>query len=531
MPHRARLLGFAFASADFLFEVDRDGNILFATGAASDFAPNGAEALKGQNTSSLFEPMDANRFLASVRGLGVGRRAGPMRARLISGKDGSVSMLRLPLNPNTISCTLMRSGSAPSFEEKSDDPQTGLASRDSFLDEANRVSKESDSLTLVDIPGLAELSARMPEADAAKLFAAIGGAAKASGAKAAGRLSDNTFGAVTNKKNGADFVGRIRRALFENGAGKTQISETELSMKGEGLSAGQRLLAVRYVVERFMSGKKMRDCSKDLATSFGAMMNETEERMRDVAQTVNAGNFAMAYQPIVSLRTGELSHYESLVRFEANKTAETVTMVEQLGMASSFDLAVTLKVIAALTAEKDKSLRVAVNLSGHTIASPQSFGLIAGILARHRALASRLLIEITETAEITDLESANKAVGALREMGFKVGLDDFGAGAASLNYLHGFSVDFVKFDGSLVKKLGTSERDDTLLRGMLKLCGELGMYTIAECIETQEQADMAREIGFNFGQGYFLGKPQEKPDPEPKGSSVARRRGIREDWS
>ena len=148
--------------------------------------------------------------------------------------------------------------------------------------------------------------------------------------------------------------------------------------------------------------------------------------------------------------------------------------------------------LGTVQAEKDKSIHVAVNLSGHTIASPQSFGLVAGFLARHRALAPRILIEITETAEITDLEGANKAVAALREMGYRVGLDDFGAGAASLNYLHGLAVDFVKFDGSLVKKLGTSQRDDTLLRGMLKLCGELGMHTIAECIETQEQADMAR---------------------------------------
>jgi len=217
-------------------------------------------------------------------------------------------------------------------------------------------------------------------------------------------------------------------------------------------------------------------------------------------------------------------------RFDANKTAETVAMVEQLGMAASFDLAVAFKVLAAVQAEKDKSIHVAINLSGHTIASSESFGLIAGILARHRALAPRLLIEITETAEIHDLEAANRSVAALRAMGYRVGLDDFGAGAASLNYLHGLTVDFVKFDGSLVKKLGTSERDDTLLRGMLKLCNELGMHTIAECIETQEQADMAREIGFDYGQGFFLGKPQKDLRLATTGGFFAKRKGVQEGW-
>jgi EAL domain-containing protein (putative c-di-GMP-specific phosphodiesterase class I) len=205
-------------------------------------------------------------------------------------------------------------------------------------------------------------------------------------------------------------------------------------------------------------------------------------------------------------------------------------MVEQLGMAASFDLAVALKVIAAVQAEKDKSVHVAINLSGHTIASPESFSLVAGFLARHRALAPRLLIEITETAEIHDLESANKAVATLREMGYRVGLDDFGAGAASLNYLHGLTVDFVKFDGSLVKKLGASERDDTLLRGMLKLCKELGMHTIAECIETKEQETMAREIGFDYGQGFYLGKPAKSIAPVASGSLFAKRRGSSDSW-
>jgi len=530
MSKSARLLGFAFANADLLFEVDRGGNVLFATGAAGEFTPKGAEGLIGQGAAGLFEPSEAAKFVSSVRGLSEGDRIGPMRLRLITGSDSMVSMFRLPLNAETISCTLSKPGGRSAFAGTAMDSKTGLATRDSFLDAAAKVSDEGDALTLVDVPGLSELCAKMPADQAAKLLELIGLAVKASGAKASGRLSDNSFGAITNATHGADFAHHIRKALLDGGADGAEVSEAHIALKGPGLSIGQRMLAVRYVVERFANGKNIRDCGKDLAGSFGAMMNETQERMRALSQTVSSGNFDMAYQPIKSLKTGTLSHYESLVRFAANKTAETVSMVEQLGMAASFDLAVALKVIGAVQAEKDKSIHVAINLSGHTIASPQSFGLVAGFLARYRALAPRLLIEITETAEITDLDSANKAVAALREMGYRVGLDDFGAGAASLNYLHGLAVDFVKFDGSLVKKLGASDRDDTLLRGMLKLCGELGMHTIAECIETQEQVDRAREIGFDYGQGFFLGKPQEGLEPRTEPAKAAKRKGARESW-
>jgi len=531
MPQRTRLLGFAFAGADLLFEVNRSGKIMFATGAARDFARKGADALVGHDVSCLFEPLEVSKFMASVRGLCEGDRAGPMRLKLITGGGAVVSMFRLPLNPGVISCTLAKPGGKSAFAGTAADRKTGLATRDSFVSAAATIAKEGDALTLVGVSGLSELCATMEEADAAKLLQSIGDSARASGAKVAGRLSDNSFSAITTEEGGADFVEAIRKALSEGGAGHAAIQEAQISLKGEGLTMDQRMLAVRYVVERFASGKAIGDCGKDLAGTFGAMMNETERSMLAITKTVTDGHFEMAYQPIKSLKNNALSHYESLARFEANKTAETVTMVEQLGMAASFDLAVALKVIAAVEAEKDKSVHVALNLSGHTIASPESFALIAGFLGRHRALAPRLLIEITETAEIADLESANKAVATLREMGYRVGLDDFGAGAASLNYLHGLTVDFVKFDGSLVKKLGTSDRDDTLLRGMLKLCNELGMHTIAECIETREQMDMARDIGFDYGQGYFLGKPQKDLRvPVATGALFAKRKGTQERW-
>ena len=117
------------------------------------------------------------------------------------------------------------------------------------------------------------------------------------------------------------------------------------------------------------------------------------------------------------------------------------------------------------------------------------------------------MIEITETATIQDLSAAGMAVAALRAMGYRVGLDDFGAGAASINYLHAFPVDFVKFDGAMIAKIGQSKRDDALLAGMAKLCGELGVVTIAEWIENEAMAKQALALGFDDGQGKFLGAP------------------------
>ena len=154
--------------------------------------------------------------------------------------------------------------------------------------------------------------------------------------------------------------------------------------------------------------------------------------------------------------------------------------------------------------------------------------MLAAILAKGRKLAPRILVEVTETAAIADLESAGKAIGALKALGYRVGLDDFGAGSASVNYLHAFPVDFVKFDGAMIKKIGSSKRDDALLAGLAKLCGEMGVTTIAEWIESEAMAKAAREMGFHQGQGKWLGAPLK--DLPMALTPVGKRKGITASW-
>jgi EAL domain-containing protein (putative c-di-GMP-specific phosphodiesterase class I) len=102
----------------------------------------------------------------------------------------------------------------------------------------------------------------------------------------------------------------------------------------------------------------------------------------------------------------------------------------------------------------------------------------------------------------------------MRAMGYRVGIDDFGAGAASLQYLHGFSVDFLKVDGSLIRRIGNSQRDDALLKGVLQTCSDLGIETVAEWIDSPEKLQRCRDIGFMMGQGrYFGGALTEFPKP------------------
>ena len=111
MPYRARLLGFAFTNADFLFEVDAQGVIQFAAGAANDLVNESGEALLGKPAGKLFKPSDGIKFATFARALKAGDRAGPYTLVLATGAQASLAMFRLPDNGANISCTLARPGS------------------------------------------------------------------------------------------------------------------------------------------------------------------------------------------------------------------------------------------------------------------------------------------------------------------------------------------------------------------------------------------------------------------------------------
>ena len=521
----ARLLGFAFANADFLFEVDGEGTILFTAGAAQDLVQESEESLMGRPAGRLFRPSEGVKFATVVKGLKTGSRAGPFKLTLAGGQEANLSLFRLPDNKSRISCTLSRtearSGAAPAT-----DPKTGLASRDSFMAAAS-LAAGTDTLTLIDVPELDQLCAKLDPAAADKLMQRIGTAFKEAGASAAGRLSGTRFGALTPEAQGPLGIAKaVKHAVVDGGGGNATVKENLISLRAENLSDEQRLLATRYSIDQFAA--KGRVVEGDIAEAFTAMLEDTQRRLFEMTKVVGEGAFEVAYQPIVNLATGKISHYEALARFAGKEgTGETIKFIEALGISDGFDLAVASKILSVVENDSRKGVEIAFNISGATIASPAAFGMLAGILAKRRKLAPRLLIEITETAAITDLESAAKAVAALRGMGYRVGLDDFGAGAASINYLHAFQIDFVKFDGSLVKKIGASKREDALLSGLTKLCGELGVTTIAECIESEAMAAAAKALGFDRGQGRHLGAPTLEIHVE---TTPGKRQGIKESW-
>ena len=382
----ARLLGFAFANADFLFEVDRSGTVIFAAGAAKDLVEERAETLIGKPAAALFRAADAAKFNTLANGLSQGKRVGPFDLELASGANADVSMFSLAENGANISCTLARRKPAQAAPAKDED--TGLHARDAFLKKAGDAGA-NEALTLLDVPALSGLCASLPPEKSHHLLRQIGESLAASGATAAGRISENSFGALAPATLGdLGLSQRIADVFAGADLPAPKINQARLSLEGADLSPEQRLLSLRYAIDQFTEKKRFGGKAGDLGAMFAEIVTDTQKRLNETIRALGAGAFALAYQPICDLKTGKVSHYEALARFDNPEgTGATVKFIEAMGVVNSFDLAVANKILSVL--EERPDAHIAFNISGATIDSPSSFGLLAGILAKRRKLARR----------------------------------------------------------------------------------------------------------------------------------------------
>jgi len=521
-----RYLGFAFACADLLFEVGPGGRLEFVLGAARGISNLSDNDLLGKPWRALFSDDGARVVESLMGGLADGARCGPVTVELEAesapGKRRRAlfSACRLPGRNGVLSCALARrlSPLMERAEQLPRDEKTQLLQPEAFGDlAAHQVGEGGDTpvrLALVDMPQLDKLRSKLGASESEALIGKIGAVLRAAsvGGAAAGQLGPTRFGVM--QEEGAalgDLKDRLSDAAreFDADGELSQVEVGEVALDPGGMAAGDALKAVQYVLRRFADAPPGSTPPASLAAAFDDLVAETITRMQDFTSTVRGQDFKMVFQPVVDLATRQVHHHEALVRFaDQGSPFEKIRFAEDIGLIEALDLAVCENVLDALEHDTPHDFSAAANISGRSL---QNGAFVRALLARLDALpgmASRLLFEITESAEMKDLVAANETIQSLRRRGFKVCLDDFGAGAASFQYLQALQVDCVKIDGAYTKRLGSSPRDEAMLRGLVGMCRSLSVATVAEMVETEEQARLLAEMGVEMGQGWLFGKPQ-----------------------
>jgi diguanylate cyclase (GGDEF)-like protein len=234
-----------------------------------------------------------------------------------------------------------------------------------------------------------------------------------------------------------------------------------------------------------------------------------------VQRALKDDRLLFAFQPVINGKTGAVDYYECLLRMrDADGTivpaGQFVPAIEQLGFIRTIDRFVLERAIAELDACDE--INLGLNISGLSAADQPWLRALVTLLASRPDIARRLVVEITETAVIRDLEESARFVKTVRELGCRVALDDFGAGFTSLRHLQTLALDIVKIDGSFVRDLIDRPDNQTVLRHLLGLASGLGLTTVAEWVETGAEAALLRQQGVDLLQGYYLGKPAtERP--------------------
>jgi EAL domain-containing protein (putative c-di-GMP-specific phosphodiesterase class I) len=161
--------------------------------------------------------------------------------------------------------------------------------------------------------------------------------------------------------------------------------------------------------------------------------------------------------------------------------------------------------------EANPDVTLAFNISGVTAADRGWLRTLIARLKDRSDLASRLIVEITETAALHDLEDSARFVSIIRDLGCRVAVDDFGAGYTTFRHLKALPVDVVKIDGSFVRNLADNKENQLFIRNLLSLARAFNLVTIAECVENLEDAEILASEGVDLLQGYYFGKPDVAP--------------------
>lgn len=285
----------------------------------------------------------------------------------------------------------------------------------------------------------------------------------------------------------------------------------------------------------YAKAKKYTHDNYSLYTSdVRAEQSEIETAYQRVKQALNEGRITLYFQPIQTIHSRKIHHYEALVRmFERDGTiimpADIIPIAEQFNLITEIDYKVIGLVLNQLSLLKEEhpEIAISVNLSAKHIGEERLHELIKTEMSRHGIEFANLIFEITETAALQNFSAAREFMTDLRGFGCHFALDDFGVGFTSFAQLRTLPVDLIKIDGMFIKELHINKQDQVFVKAMTDVAHSLGKKVVAEYVENKEILDILRKYGVDFAQGYHIGRP----DPEifsastPENNNKNKKRG------
>ena len=522
---RDRFLAFSFAGADLLIEINPTGHITFAAGATHAILGADDKDILNTDFATFFSDDDKELINIIQKHTKVATKQGPYLVTIRPADDTSKhrhvflsSFKMLPHGPTSVAISLGDDLlKTMKFERRAGDV-AHIANPEEFENLLQKkipamLAKHEDThVQLLQLPGVETYKTKMGSDNWVNFMASIGQTIMefSKDGESAVQIENGKYLLLKDSQSNAEEL--LNQKLMSlakdyNIGDSLNIESKNIQADADTLTAKETTRAILYTIKKMESGG-IDNCGDDLRETFGAYLQENSKKISDLKRIISHQEFAIHFQPIVDLKTEMISHHEVLVRFEKQASPfELITLGEEVGIASDIDLSICRQSLKYADIHAARNIgKLAVNISGASIHNDIFVDKLLSTLKQYPKAAQNLIFEITESSEIKELDKVNTLIQHLRKNGHAVCLDDFGAGAASFQYLHKLHVDGIKIDGSYVKTLLTSPRDATMVRNITKMCHELDIYVVAEMIETREQSNYLLDLGVDKGQGWLFAK-------------------------
>lgn len=407
------------------------------------------------------------------------------------------------------------------------DELTGQLNRARLTDALNAVilrcarSRRQAAFLMVAINNLAVVNETFGHHVGDEVIATVVNAIKRKlrGGDSLGRYSANKFGIILNDCGpGAMHIAAER---FMRGVRELTIRTSGVQVQATVSIGGVVLLDHAHTVHQALScALQALDKAKQhrlegfTAYEPNAAIETTRQRnvaiVDEVISALEAGRMRLALQPMIGSRSGKAEIYECLLRMERPtgelvSAGEFIEIAEQLGLSRMLDKR-TLEMAIGLL-KRHPMLTLSVNVSSLTANEPDWLSALRRLTADDPALLQRLIVEITETSVIIDMDLMKSFVDTLREMGCRIAIDDFGAGYTSFKNLKALKVDMVKIDGAFVKDLMADKADQAFIRTMVDLARNFELETVAEWVGDEQSVRFLSQAGIDYLQGFHFGHP------------------------
>lgn len=523
---RDRFIAFAFAGADLLLEVGNDDIITYSAGAGEAVYGLSDDDLAGKRLDDFIHEKDRKRLADALQRLRNTGRLDHVPLTLVAA-GGIVSRLRmagirLPQFPDSYHLVLSRAPNMaapePARITTAPDPKVQFVEMVRHrLNEANRLGHDY-TLTLFDLSGtnFSAIEPVLGQSFVATLMNTLDECSVRG--SSAGSLSDHAFGLVHDHTMPIAMVQKRVAALAAKFADKKGVAapvkmrSTTLEMEDSNLSDEDIAKAMTYIVTGFLRDSAQ-FAVKSLAEGARAAIDDTLIRVRNFRAMVKGGEkLAFLFQPVVNLRTGAVLKYEAFSRLTHNGgffvPSQIIPFATDVGLIGEFDLIAVTKALRMLRTPGEVSALaiIAVNVSGHSLGNPAFYHSLFNLLEQNRQVLGRLILEVTDSAQIYNLDEAKRLLTRIRRLGVRISLDDFGTSGSAFDLLRFLPVDFAKIDASYIQD-ARDPRGKSVLKAITGLCHDLGVVTVGECVEDTSQMQILREVNVDYAQGYYFAQP------------------------